>query len=100
MNVRLEARAEGVILPVKANPGARENALRGVHDGQLKVSVTAAPEKGKANQAIIATLAQALSLKRSQIELIAGETSGEKRFLVRDCSLETLSQKIATALPS
>ena len=100
MNVRLEARAEGVILPVKANPGARENALRGVHDGQLKVSVTAAPEKGKANQAIVATLAQALSLKRSQIELIAGETSGEKRFLVRGCSLETLSQKIATALPS
>lgn len=100
MNVRLEARAEGVILPVKANPGARENALRGVHDGQLKVSVTAAPEKGKANQAIIATLAEALSLKRSQIELIAGDTSGEKRFLVRDCSLETLSQKIAAALPS
>ncbi|MDZ4783641.1 MAG: DUF167 domain-containing protein [Planctomycetia bacterium] len=98
MNVRLEQRTEGVILPVKASPGARENALRGVHDGQLKVSVTAAPEKGKANKAIIEVLARTLDLKRSQIEIIAGETSSEKKFLIRDCTAEDLAIRLTTAL--
>jgi uncharacterized protein (TIGR00251 family) len=98
MNIRLEQRADGVILPVKANPGARENALRGVHDGQLKVSVTAAPEKGKANKAIIEVLARKLELKRSQIEIIAGDTSSEKKLMIRDCSLDDLATKLMAAL--
>ncbi len=98
MNVRLEQRADGVILPVKASPGARENAFRGVHDGQLKVSVTAAPEKGKANKAIIEMLARTLELKRSQIEIVAGETSCEKKFLIRDCNADDLVTKLMAAL--
>ncbi len=98
--IALEPHADGVILPVKANPGARENAIRGAHDGQLKISVTAAPEKGKANKAIIEVLARALKLKRGQFKLIAGDTSAQKRFLVRDCPLEELSAKLAAALSS
>ncbi len=96
--IALELHADGVILPVKASPGTRENAIRGAHDGQLKVSVTTAPEKGKANKAIIEVLARALQLKRGQIELIAGDTSAQKKFLVRDCSLEELSAKLAAVL--
>ncbi len=96
--IALKPHADGVILPVKASPGARENAIRGMHDGQLKISVTAAPEKGKANKAIIEVLARALKLKRGQIELIAGDTSAQKRFLVRDCSLEELTAKLAAVL--
>jgi uncharacterized protein len=98
MSVRLEPHAEGVVLPVKANPGARENAIRGAHDGQLKVSVTAAPEKGKANKAIAETLASELQLKRAQIELIAGETAAQKRFLIRDCNAAELLEKIEQAM--
>lgn len=98
MNVALEARSGGVVLPVKASPGARANAIRGAHDGQLKVSVTAVPEKGRANQAIIEVLARALKLKRGQIELIAGDMSAQKKFLIRDCSLEELSAKLSAVL--
>jgi hypothetical protein len=93
----LAPHAEGTVLLVRAHAGARRNQLGGVQDGQLKVSVTAAPEKGKANQAIIALLARELSLKRSQLELLAGAASPQKRFLVRGVGREELAFRVAAA---
>lgn len=96
--IALEERDSGVILPVRAQPGAKLNALTGEHAGQLKVSVTQAPEKGKANAAIIEVLADRLNLKRSQISLVSGETSGQKKFLVTGISLADLQARIAAEL--
>ena len=90
----LEPHADGTILPVRAHPGARRNEIRGVQDGMLKVSVTQAPEKGKANKAVIELLAKKLGLKKSQIELIAGETSHQKRFLVRGIKPDELADRV------
>ncbi len=53
--VRLEGNAAGTILLVRAQPGARHNAVLGEHDGALRVAVTAAPDKGKANHPIVPT---------------------------------------------
>jgi hypothetical protein len=96
--IEYEPHAEGLILPVRAYAGARRCELRGVQAGALKVAVTQAPEKGKANQAIIELLADSLGLKKSQIELLAGETSPQKKFLIRDVDRETLDDRIAGAL--
>ena len=74
--------------------GARRNEIRGVQDGMLKVSVTQVPEKGKANKAVIDLLAKKLGLKKSQIELIDGETSHQKRFLLRDVKPDELAERI------
>ena len=98
--IPFEDHADGVLLPVKAQAGARQNAIRGEQNGMLKVAVTQAPEKGKANQAIIAVLAESLRLKRSQIELISGETVSQKRFLIRECSLAELRLRLADFLPT
>ena len=76
----------------------RKNALRGVRAGALQVSVTQAPEKGKANQAIIALLAKALEARKSQFELIAGAASPQKKFLVRGISAAELAQRIERVL--
>ncbi|MCX5643831.1 MAG: DUF167 domain-containing protein [Phycisphaerae bacterium] len=46
----IEPHPEGAILPVRAQPGARRNEIRGEQDGALKVCVTQSPEKGKANK--------------------------------------------------
>ena len=54
----------------------------------LRVSVTQAPERGKANKAIIELLSRQLGVKKSQIELIAGQTAPQKRFLLRGVSIE------------
>ncbi len=96
--IELRAHADGVLLPVRAQPGAGANGIRGEHGGALKVAVTQVAEKGKANQAIVETLAEGLGLKRSQIELQSGETQRQKTFLVRDISQEELAERIAAAL--
>lgn len=90
----LESTAEGIVLPVQAFPGSRKNAVNGVRQGRLKVAVTQAPEKGKANDAIIEVLAEALGLKRRQISLIAGETSPLKKFLITGVELATLMERM------
>jgi uncharacterized protein (TIGR00251 family) len=96
--IELSDHPDGVILPVRAQPGAKMNALRGEQGGALKVAVTQVAEKGKANQALVEVLAEELGLKRSQIELIAGETQREKKFLIRDVTREELSGRIAAVL--
>jgi uncharacterized protein (TIGR00251 family) len=78
--------AEGCVLPVRAQPGARRAGIQGEQNGALKVAVTAPPEDGRANAALVELLREALSLKRSQVELIAGHTSRDKRFLIRGLS--------------
>ena len=95
----LESHADGTILPVRAHPGARRNEIRGVQDGMLKVSVTQAPEKGKANKAVIELLSKKLGLKKSQIELLSGDTSHQKKFLLRGVSSADLAKQI-DQLPS
>jgi uncharacterized protein (TIGR00251 family) len=96
--IALEPHPEGTILPVRARPGARRNAIDSPQDGMLKVSVTQAPEKGKANKALIELLAKGLSLRKSQIDLISGETSAHKRFLVRGIKPDELLRRIKAVL--
>jgi len=72
--------AGGAELRVRATPGARADAIEGVvadADGHtcLKVRVRAAPEKGKANAAIEALLAQALGLPKSAVSVEKGGAS-------------------------
>jgi uncharacterized protein (TIGR00251 family) len=90
----LESHCDGTILPVRAQPGARRNEIRGVQDGMLKVCVTQSPEKGKANKAVVEVLSKTLRLRKSKIELIAGETSRQKRFLVRGITPDELAARI------
>ena len=90
----LESHPDGAILPVSAHPGARRNEIRGEQNGRLKIGVTQAPEKGKANKAVIELLAKSLGLRKAQIELLSGETSRQKRFLVRGLSTTELAERI------
>ena len=96
--IALEPHADGTVLPVRAHPGARRDEIRGEHDGALRVSVTQAPDKGKANKAIVELLARGLELRKGQFELVSGATSPQKKFLVRDIRPEELSARIARAM--
>lgn len=90
----LQPHPDGIILLVRAQPGAKANELRGVREGALCVAVTQAPEKGKANKALREVLAKALGLKKSQVELLSGETSQAKKFLLRGVTAEELAKKL------
>ena len=93
-----EPHAEGWVLSVRAQAGARRNEVRGLHEGALKLSVTQVAEKGKANLALRDLLAKSLALKKSQVELIAGQTSPHKRFLIRELSHDQLQDRLRKLL--
>jgi uncharacterized protein (TIGR00251 family) len=96
--ITLTEHAEGVVLPVRAQPNARRAGVVGEQNGALKVAVTAPPEDGRANAALLEVLREALGLKRSQIELTAGQTSRDKRFLIRAIGREELAGRLAKLL--
>jgi len=93
----LQSVDDGFVLPVRAAPGARRSEIRGEQNQALKVAVTQVAEKGKANKAIVDLLSKTLSLRKSQIELLSGHTSSEKRFLIRGLSEIELRSKLAAA---
>ena len=62
-------------LQLKVIPKSSRNRIVGWLGERLKVQVTAAPERGKANDAVVELLASALGLSRSQVRIVAGETS-------------------------
>jgi uncharacterized protein len=86
-----------VLLHVK--PGARREGIVGVRAGRLELAVHAAPEKGKANKAVVALLAKALGLRKGQVALLSGETSRDKRVLVTGLSPDQARERIACVAP-
>lgn len=72
----------GCTLPVRVHPGARRNAITGIHDGALKVSLTTPPTDGRANQALIAFLAEELHIPRARVTLLTGATSRTKSLRI------------------
>lgn len=90
--------AEGCVLPVRAQPGARRAGVQGEQAGALKIAVTAPPQDGRANQALVEELRKALGIKRSQVELIGGQTSRDKRFLIRGLSRSELESRLLALL--
>ncbi len=89
---------EGCVLPVRAQPAARKAGVIGEQGGALKVAVTAPPEDGRANKALIEELREVLSLKRSQVELLGGQTSRDKKFLIRGLTRAELASRLAALL--
>lgn len=62
-------------LRIKVVPKASRDRVVGWVGDRLKVAVTAAPERGKANQAVVEVLAGALELAVSRVRIVSGETS-------------------------
>jgi uncharacterized protein YggU (UPF0235/DUF167 family) len=90
--------AEGALLLVRAKAAARENGIVDERDGALVVAVTAAPEQGKANEALVRVIAHDLNLRRSQFALVSGATSKLKKFLVRGITVDDLITRIEAVL--
>lgn len=89
---------EGIILPVRAQPGAKRSGVVGLHGSSLKVAVNAPPVDGKANEALRQALAEALDLRPSQVELVGAAASRDKKFLIRGANREELEGKLARIL--
>jgi uncharacterized protein len=80
--ITLRETADGCILQVRVHPGARRNGIAGVHDGALKISLTTPPTDGRANDALIAFLAERLHVPRSRVALLSGAASRSKTLRI------------------
>jgi uncharacterized protein (TIGR00251 family) len=87
--INLRDSAYGCVLAVRVHPGAKRDAVTGEHDGAVKISLTAPPTDGKANDALIAFLAAHLRVSRASITLLAGATSRSKTLRIEGkCAAE------------
>lgn len=65
-------------LRVRVAPGARATAIVGRHGDGWKVRVTAPPERGRANDAVVGVIAQALGVERTDVRLVGGAAGRDK----------------------
>jgi uncharacterized protein len=84
----------GIVVSVKVQPNASRDRVVGEHGDQLKIAVTVAPEKGKANKVVIKVLSRLLGVKSLDIEILSGETSRDKKVLIRNISEEDFNRVI------
>ena len=58
--------ADDCTVSVRVHPGARRSAVSGIHDGAVKISLTTPPVDGRANEALIAFVAELLGFPRGE----------------------------------
>jgi uncharacterized protein (TIGR00251 family) len=85
-----------LLLPVKAVPGASKTEFAGLKDRRLRVRIAAAPERGRANEALCAFVAKALGCGRREICLAAGEKSPLKTLAIPAIHREKLEEMLET----
>ncbi len=86
---------EGIVFTAKIVPGSSgQTRICGLLDGMLKVKVSAAPERGKANQCLLKFLAKQLGVKKNAVSIITGKTSPVKHVQVLGISSDTLVKKL------
>jgi len=94
-NLKIEEHNEDTVFVTKIVPGSSgQTRICGLLDEMLKVKVSAAPEKGKANQCLIKFLSKQLGVKKNAVSIISGTTSPVKHVKVSGMSADTLLKKL------
>jgi uncharacterized protein (TIGR00251 family) len=92
--VRIEARGDDVLIWIKAVPNASRDQVAGVVGDRLKVRVSAPPEGGKANKAIVCLLAKTLGVKASTVTVEQGASAPEKIARVADVNADDIRARL------
>lgn len=89
---------DGPVLRLHVQPGGGRSQVTGTFSNALKVRVAAPPEGGRANEAVLKFLADALGAGVRDLELKSGERSRSKRVLLRGVEPETLTRALESLL--
>jgi len=73
---------DGWLLAIHARPGAKRTEVAGLHGDALKLRVAAPPAEGRANDELLAFLAEALGVSRKSVTVVKGGASRRKTVLV------------------
>jgi len=92
--MKLKPRSGGYALAVKVVPGASRTGIAGAYGDGIKVTVSAAPERGAANAAVIELLANALGLPRASVQIVQGHASPRKEVLIVGLAAEAIAERL------
>jgi len=96
--VTINETAKGVIFSIRVHPRARKNSITGTIGDALKLTLTAPPVEGKANQAVIEFFAELFAIPRSSVTIASGETNRNKVVRVSGICRTAVEQRLAEAL--
>ena len=80
----LENSSQGVVLRLYIQPRSSKNQIVGLHGEALKVKLTAPPVDGQANKSLCSFLAKVLATAKSNVSVISGESSRNKKVQVQN----------------
>lgn len=92
--IAIQETTAGVTFAIKVQPRARRNAIIGELGEALKVSLTAPPVDGRANEACIAFFADLLRLPRASINIVSGQNSRNKVIRVTGLSVQEIRNRL------
>ncbi len=94
----IESTPSGVTIKVYVAPRASTNRVVGVHNGAIKVALTAPPVEGAANKALVEFLAKALQVPKGSVRLASGEASRHKVVAVSGVDAQTTWRNLSARL--
>jgi uncharacterized protein len=92
--ISIQDTPDGATFAIKVHPRARKNAITGELGGALKLSLTAPPVEGRANEACIEFLANLLKVPRSSITIASGQSSRRKVIRVSGVSADEVQKRL------
>lgn len=97
MSEQVQTPAEVSRIEITVSPGASRSELVGRHGGGWKARVTAAPERGRANEALVTLLAGLLDVPRARVRVVAGHAARRKVVEVEGLAGAELERRLAAA---
>jgi hypothetical protein len=94
----LTATERGVEFNIKVVPGASRTRIAGLLGTALKLAVSAPPEGGQANDAVVELLAGVLGVRRADVEIIAGRSRAQKRVAVAGLDASAARSRLAASI--
>jgi len=89
-SLRLVSREGSVDVDIRVLPRSSREAIVGIHDGALKIALSAPPVDGEANAALVAFLAKSLGVPKSAVSIVRGERGRSKTIRVASCTPERI----------
>jgi uncharacterized protein len=84
-------------LRLRVSPGATRAEFAGRHGDAWKVRVSAAPERGRANDAVVGLIAERLHLPRAAVSLVSGRTSRDKVVELQGLTADEAARRLEQA---
>lgn len=94
MSFKIAPCKEGVRFSVSIQPRASKNEISGLHNGALKIRLTAPPVDGAANKSCVKFLAKRFKVSPSAVSIVSGLSSRNKTIQIEGMDEKTLLSKL------